>query len=75
MERVSEITTSPTAWSPAYEAATDADDTRVPETAEGFMSLIAGITGTLYVVCITLKCIHVPYIVAPNYRNTLVRCM
>ena len=39
------MTASQTAWSPAYEAAADTDDTRVPETAEGFMSLIAGITG------------------------------
>ena len=43
-ERLVKLSSSPTAWSPVYEAAADTDDTRVPEAAEGLLSLIAGIT-------------------------------
>ncbi len=45
-EKLKAITESSTAWEPAYESLLrDEDDTRVPECAERFMQLIAGITG------------------------------
>ncbi len=45
VERLKQITSSPTAWVPAYATLEAADDTRVPECTEGFMQIIAGITG------------------------------
>ena len=45
VERLNQITSSPTAWQPSYSSMADADDTKVPECTEGLMSLIAGITG------------------------------
>ena len=45
VERLDELSSSPTAWSPVYETTDDTDDTRVPEIAEGLLYLIAGMTG------------------------------
>ncbi len=45
VERLKQITSSQTAWFPAYATLEEADDTRVPECTEGFMQIIAGITG------------------------------
>ena len=47
-EKLKAITESKTAWDPAYGSLMGEDDeTRVPECAERFMQLIAGITGTV----------------------------
>lgn len=46
MDRLEEMMSSPTAWSPVYETVIKTDDTRVPEVGEYVLSLIAGITGT-----------------------------
>lgn len=45
-EKLKAITESSSAWDPAYGSLIgEGDDTRVPECAERFMQLIAGITG------------------------------
>ena len=47
-EKLKAISESRTAWDPAYGSLMgEDDDTRVPECAERFMQLIAGITGTV----------------------------
>ena len=47
MEKLKAITESPSVWEPAYALVVGDDDTRVPECAERFMQLIAGITGKM----------------------------
>ena len=45
LERIEKVTLSPTAWQCQYGDMAAADDTCVPECTEGFMGIIAGITG------------------------------
>ena len=39
------VLSSSSAWSPKYKDVSDVDDTRTPECAEGFMTLLSVITG------------------------------
>ena len=45
LERLEKVTLSPTAWVCPYESMEAADDTCVPECTDGFMTIIAGISG------------------------------